>query len=128
MRIRRLSLDKKIFHESSKMYIEALKNSGFKEEFTYLEPKMIEPNDNINNTNNLYKNKETTDNCNIKVNCHKNRKGKIIWFNSPFCKLVNINIGKYFFKLIDKHFNQYNILHKIFNRKTLKISYSCTKF
>ena len=30
-------------------------------------------------------------------------------------------------RLIDKHFKQYNILHKIFNRKTLKISYSCTK-
>ena len=43
---------------------------------------------------------------------------------TPFCKLVNINIEKYFFKLIDKHLNQYNILHKIFNRKTLKISYS----
>ena len=39
----------------------------------------------------------------------------------PFCKFVNINIGKYFFELIDKHFNQYNILHKIFNWKTLKI-------
>ena len=30
-------------------------------------------------------------------------------------------------KLIDKHFKQDNILHKIFNRKTLKISYSCTR-
>ena len=47
-----------------KMYIEALKNSCFKEEFTYLEPKKIQPN--INN-NNLYKDKETTNNCNIKV-------------------------------------------------------------
>ena len=28
---------KKIFKESSKMYIDALKNSGFKEEFRYLE-------------------------------------------------------------------------------------------
>ena len=45
------------------MYIEALNNCGFKEEFTYLEPKKIKPNNN----NNLYKNKETADNCNIKV-------------------------------------------------------------
>ena len=36
-------------------------------------------------------------------------------------------VGKYFLKLIDKHFKHDNILHKIFNRKTLKISYSCTK-
>ena len=102
------------------MYIEDLKNSSFKEEFTYLEPKMIKPNNN-----NMYKDKGTTDNCNIKVNCHKNRKRKIIWFNSTFCKLVNIN-KKIFFKSSDKHFNQYNILHKIFNRKTWKISYFCT--
>ena len=34
--ISRLSSNKKILHESSKMYIEAIKNSGFKEEFTYL--------------------------------------------------------------------------------------------
>ena len=34
------------------MYIETLKNSGFKEEFTYLEPKMIKPNNNNNNNNN----------------------------------------------------------------------------
>ena len=30
-------------------------------------------------------------------------------------------------RLIEKHFKQDNILHKIFNRKTLKISYPCTK-
>ena len=34
MRISRFSSNKKIFLESSKMYIEALKNSEFKEEFT----------------------------------------------------------------------------------------------
>ena len=26
-----------------------------------------------------------------------------------------------------KHFNQYNIFHKIFNKKTSKISYSCAR-
>ena len=44
MRLRRLSSNKKIFHESRKMYIESLKNSDFKEEFTSLEPKIIKPN------------------------------------------------------------------------------------
>ena len=58
---------------------------------------------------------------------NKNSKRKIIWFYTPFCKLANINVGKYFLRLIDKHFKQDHILHKIFNRKTLKISYSCTK-
>ena len=69
------------------MYIEALTNNGFKEEFTYLEPKFI--NIIINNNNNkLYVDKETTDNCNIKVNFHKNRKRKIIWFNPHFVNLL----------------------------------------
>ena len=88
MRIRRLSSNKKMFHESCKMYIKTLMNSVFKEEFTYLELKMIKPINNIINNNNLYKDKETTDNCNIKVNNHKNRKRKIIWFNTPFLNLL----------------------------------------
>ena len=91
------------------MYIDALENSGFKDEFRYLEENI--PND-INKENNKYD--------------HKNRK-KIIWFNPTFCRLASINVGKYFLKLIDKHLKHDNILHKIFNRKTLKISYSCTK-
>ena len=81
------------------MYIEALQSSGFREEFTYHKPKMP-------NKNNLYMNLKNTK-CNNKEISRKNRKRKIIWFNPPlFCKLVNINIGKYFLKLIDKHFNQ----------------------
>ena len=72
------------------MYIEALKNCGFKEEFTYLEPKKI--NSNNDNNNNLNRYLKNTDNCNIKVKRHKNRKRKIIWFKPPFCKLANIDI------------------------------------
>ena len=56
---------------------------------------------------------------------NKNRKRKIIWFNSPFYKLSNINIRKYFKDLINKHFKKDNPLSKIFNRNTIKISYSC---
>ena len=64
-----------------------------------------------------------TDNSNHK---NKNRHIKIILFNPPFCKLTNINIGKYFLNLIDKHFPKNNSLSIIFNRNTLKISHSCT--
>ena len=55
---------------------------------------------------------------------NKNRKRKIICF---FCRRASTKVDKYFLKLIDKHFKHDSILHKIFNRKTLKISYSCTK-
>ena len=113
LRIRNLSVNEEIFRKGSKMYIDALKSSGYKENFTYKEEKV--PNGNDNNEIN-------------KENRRKNRKRKIIWFNAPpFCWLTNINIGKYFLKLVDKHFKHGNKLQKIFNRKTLKISYSCTK-
>ena len=57
----------------------------------------------------------------------KNRNRKVAWFNPPFCRLTNINIGKYFLHLLDKHFNRDNPLNRICNRNTVKISYSCTK-
>ena len=43
----------------------------------------------------------------------------------PFSKL-SIDIRKNFFRLIHKYFNGNNPLKDIFNRKTIKISYSCT--
>ena len=57
----------------------------------------------------------------------KIQKEKLYGLTPPPGRLASMNIGKYFLKLIDKHFKHNNILHKIFNRKTLKISYSCTK-
>ena len=112
LRIGKLSANEKIFKESCKKYIDALKNCGFKEDFRYLK-------ENI--TNEIAKDNNNYDQKN------KNRKRKIIWFNPLFCILANIYVGKYFLRLIDKHFKQDNVLHKIFNRKSLKISYSCTK-
>ena len=109
LRICKLSANDKMFQESSKRYTDALKNSGFKEDFRYLKEDIT---NEINKENNNYNQK------------NKNRKRKIIWFYPPFYKLANIDIGKYFLRLINKHFKQDNILHKIFNRKTLKISYS----
>ena len=107
-----VSANEEIFRKGSKMYIDALKSSGYKKNFTYKEEKV--PNGN----NNKEINKE---------NRRKNRNRKIIWFNPPFCRLTNINIGKYFLKLVDKHFKHGNKLQKISNRKTLKICYYCTK-
>ena len=38
-----------------------------------------------------------------------------------------MNIGKIFFKLLNKHFPVNNSLHKVFNRNTVKLSYSYTR-
>ena len=40
----------------------------------------------------------------ISKNIYENRRRNFIWFNPPFCNLFNINIGKYFLGLINKHF------------------------
>ena len=57
------------------------------------------------------------------------RKGrrKIIWFNPPFSLSVKTNIGKLFFKILKKNFPKSNPFSKIFNKNTIKISYSCTR-
>ena len=56
--------------------------------------------------------------------CEK-RKRHITWFNPPFTSNVKSNIGKRFLTLIDQHFPKNHPLHKICNRNTLKLSYSC---
>ena len=53
---------------------------------------------------------------------NRNRRRNIIWFNSLFNKNATT-----FFRLLDKHFPISNRLHKIFDRNTVKVSYSCMK-
>ena len=59
----------------------------------------------------------------------KNRSRKIIWFNPPFSSNVKSNVGGggggQFINLIGKHFPTGHKLHKIFNKNTTKVSYSC---
>ena len=40
---------------------------------------------------------------------------------------VETNIGKTFLKLLKKHFPHNNSFHKIFNKNTIRISYSCIR-
>ena len=56
----------------------------------------------------------------------RNRRRNIIWFNPPHSKSVVTNVAKYFLKLIDKHFPNHHRFKKLFNRNTVKVSYSCT--
>ena len=58
-------------------------------------------------------------------NSNKRRQRNIIWLNPPFSKNVRTNVGKIFLNLINKHFPSSSCLHKIFNRNTVKVSYSC---
>ena len=53
------------------------------------------------------------------------RKRNIIWFNPPYSKNVKTNVAQRFLRLLDKHFPKTFRLHKIFNRNSVKVSYSC---
>ena len=43
----------------------------------------------------------------------------------PFSEHVKTNIGRTFLNLLKKHFPSCHCLHKICNKNTVKISYSC---
>ena len=51
----------------------------------------------------------------------------IIWYNPPFSLGVRSNIGAQFLGLANQCFPEKHPLRTIFNKNTLKISYSCTK-
>ena len=55
----------------------------------------------------------------------KNQKRNRIWLNPSYTANVVIKVGKQFLSLSDKHFPPRKKFHKIFDRNTVKISYSC---
>ena len=99
-RLRNISSSKEIFEDLVGVYQEALDKSGYDYKLTY-------------------------GSTNTTQNERRNRPRNIIWFNPPFSKSVSTNVGKYFLKLIGKHFPKEHKYHKLFNRNTLKVSYSC---
>ena len=58
-------------------------------------------------------------------NKKRTRKRNIIWFNPPISVNVATNIEKMFFGLLHTCFPTKNKLHKILNKNTVKLSYSC---
>jgi len=56
----------------------------------------------------------------------RTRKRNILWFNPPYNSAVKINIGRKFLSIITKHFPTHHKYSKIFNKNTVKISYSCS--
>ena len=99
-----LSSSGNIFYDAISVYKEALRKSGFTSDLVYT-PKQT----------NYYNNNEQ----------NKKQRRKIIWLNSPFSKSVKSNIGKTFLNLIKRHFPKTIKLLKIFNKNTIKVSYSC---
>ena len=55
----------------------------------------------------------------------RKRHRDIFWYNPPFSKNVATNLGQSFLKILGKEFPKGHALHKVFNRNTVKIKYSC---
>ena len=102
-RLSTISSNETVFNEAKTPYENALHNAGYRVNLSY------DP---------------TTTDANVR-NQQQKRKRNITWFNPPYSSNVKSNIGKRFLTLIDQHFPKHHPLHKICNRNTLKLSYSC---
>ena len=98
-RLTNISSSKEVFNESIAPYQQALKESGYDHKLTY-------------NPEPTPRNK-------------RKRKRDITWYNPPFKSNIKTNLGKKFLHIVDKCFQKNHPLYKIFNRHTLKLSYSC---
>ena len=98
-RLTNISSSKEVFDESITPYQQALKESGYDHKLTY--------------------NPEPT------PRTKRKRKREITWYNPPFDSNAKTNLGRKFLRIVDKCFQKKHPLYKIFNRHTLKLSYSC---
>jgi len=99
-RLTSISSNQDVFNETIKPYQEALNESGYDHKLTF----------------NPQADKKTK---------NRNRKRNITWYNPPWNFNVKTNLGKKFISTVDKCFPKNHPLNKIFNRHTLKLSYSC---
>ena len=99
-RLSEISSNKEVFDQAAPPYQKALNESGYAFSLHYLKPQ----------SRRVEKRKRTRN---------------IIWFNPPYDRNVKTSIGKEFFKILAKCFPLGNTLHKILNRNTIKLSYSC---
>ena len=98
-RLSDISANPEVLKQAAPEYEDALKNSGFSEKLDYCPERPA----------------------------RRVRRRKIIRYNPPFARNVKINIGKEFLKLIKSHFHERHAFNKIFNKHSVKLSYSCTK-
>ena len=126
-RISKLSANNQIFNDNAEYYNKALARAGYVEKIQF-------NNNNQSNTINNSSNSSSNDMVNNnqhpkKIICKYNkikkyRKRKLIWYNPPYSKHSNINIPKIVFYALDKCFQVGHTYNTIFNRHTIKLSFS----
>ena len=103
-RLSEISSDEEAFKEAAPPYQEALQKSGYSYTLKFTPPQQS-----------------------LKSTTHKRKRQRnIIWFNPPFSKNVQTNIGREFRNLIQRCFPPNHKLTKLFNKNNLKLSYSCS--
>ena len=89
-----------IFEQEAIKYQRALDKSGYRHKLTYQPP--------------ADKKKRTR---------HRN----ILWFNPPYSKHMKTPVGRKFFNILDTYFPKGHPLNKIFNRTSVKMSFSTVR-
>ena len=98
-RLTNISSSNEVFDESIAPYQQALEESGYDHKLTY--------------------NPEPT------PRTKRKRKRNIARYNPPFDSNVKTNLSRKFLRIVDKCSHKKHPLYKVFNRHTLKLSYSC---
>ena len=103
-RLSEISIDENSFSKAAPLYQKALDDSGYNHKLAFSVPTEQSPNSG-----------------------RRNRLRGIIWYNPPFSRNVATNVGRSFLKILEEEVPKGHALHKIFNRNTIKISYSCVQ-
>lgn len=98
-RLSEISSDEQVFNQAAPVYQNALRKSGYNYELKY------QPS--------------------VQGNRHRCRHRKVTWYNPPFDLTVKTDIGRAFLKILKESFGENNPLKNIFNKNTVKLSYSC---
>ena len=98
-----ISSDKESFDRAATPYQRALNHSGYNYQLNF----------------------RPSTSPNIHASQKKRRHRNITWYNPPYSKSVATNIGRTFLQILDEEFHKNHVLHKVFNRNTVKISYAC---
>ena len=121
LRLSKNSANVNIFNKAAKPYNAALRTNGHKQQIQYTKNEKLQEKAAKASHNHTTGENEKRDEKNKK----RTRKRNIIWFNPPISVNVATNIGKMFFGLLHMCFPTKNKLHKILNKNTVKLSYSC---
>ena len=102
-RISKLSSNEEIFNNNIRTYCDGFKRCRFQEKPVSISETPFDPH------------------ANKRRKCRR----QIIGFNPPYTLNVKTNIGEVFLNLLHKHSPLTHLFHKIFNKSTVRIIYSC---